>query len=163
MHLQCDYPFIVYRSVAECVENSANLIDLRLGCCSIDDQGMIYLSRALAQSTMLKEVQLQRNSFGFTGAQELAEAIKSSRSIQSLSLLGCDTMGEEGTTRILQSLSWNLSVEKVFLPDTFQHVVTHDHSGLSSRVVWLPDVATQKVVNLSEKTVNVTRLGKCIV
>ncbi len=151
----------MYRSVAECVNNSQNLIDLRLSCCSISDQGMTYLSRALAQSTKLKEVQLQRNAFGFAGAQELAKAIVSNKCIQSLSLLGCDAMGEEGTTRILQSLTGNSSVQKVFLPDAFEHVVTHDHSDLSSRVVWLPDVDTLKVVNLSEKTVDVTRLGKC--
>ncbi len=124
---------------------------------------MTYLSRSLAQSIKLKEVQLQRNPFGFAGAQEVAKAIKSSRCIKSLSLLGCNTMGEEGTTRILQSLTGNPSVQKVFLPDTFQHVVTHDHSDLSGRVVWLPDVATQNVVNLSGKTLDVTRLGKCII
>ncbi len=72
-------------------------------------------------------------------------------------------MGEEGTTRILQGLTGNPTVQKVFLPDTFQHVVTHDHSDLSGRVVWLPDVATQNVVNLSGKALDVTRLGKCIV
>ncbi len=144
-----------------CVKNSENLIDLRLSCCSIGDLGMTYLSRALSQSTTLKEVQLQRNPFGFAGAQELAKAIESNRCIESLSLLGCNTLGDEGIARILQSLTGNPIVQRMFLPDTLRHVVTQNHSHLSSRVLWLPDVATQKVVNLSEKAVDVTRLGIC--
>ncbi len=144
------------------MKSSPNLKVLKLSSCGIDDEGMVSLTKAVTQSSRLKELQLQRNIFTHKGAIDLAKVIQGNRSLESISLLGCDTVGEAGTIRLLQSLTTNQTVQKLFLPDAFQHAATSEYCYLASRVVWLPDIATQNIVSLYGTRVNVRSLGELL-
>ncbi len=144
------------------MKSSPNLKVLKLSSCGIDDEGMVSLTKALTQSSRLKELQLQRNIFTHEGAVDLAKVIQGNRSLETISLLGCDAVGKIGTIRLLQSLTTNQTVQKLFLPDAFQHVSNSEHSYLASRVVWLPDIATQNIVKLYGTRVNVRSLGESV-
>ncbi len=136
---------------AESLKSTANLTVLSLSCCSIDNQGMCYLSVALKYSVKLKDLELNGNQFGPVGSQELAKLIKDSTSIENVFVLGCDAIQAEGTTSLLQAMSKNQSVQRMFLPDILEHAATSVFSHLASRVVWLPDICTQTIVDLSGK------------
>ncbi len=113
---------------------------------------MCYLLAALEYCLKLQDLELNGNQFGPVGSQELAKFIKDSTSIENVFVLGCDAMQTEGTTSLLQAMSRNQSVQRIFLPDVFEHAATPVLSHLASRVVWLPDICTQNIVDLSGKT-----------
>ncbi len=134
-------------SPAESLKSNANLTVLSLSCCSVDNQGMCYLSTALKYCVKLKDLELNGNQFGPVGSEELAKLIDDSTSIENVFVLGCDAMQAEGATSLLQAVSWSLSVQKMFLSDMFEHAATSVYSHLASRVVWLPDICTQNIVD----------------
>ncbi len=136
---------------AESLKDGPNLTVLSLSSCSIDNHGMSYLSVALKYCLKLKDLELNGNLFGPFGSQELAKLIMDSTSIESVFAFGCDAMQAEGTTSLLQAMSRNQSVQTMFLPDVLKHVATPVYSHLASRVVWLPNMFTEKIVDLSGK------------
>ncbi len=142
------------------MRGSSNMKELRLNSCGIDDDGIAILSGSLLPASNLKRLEVQRNVFGPTGAQALARMIEGRNSIESIALLGCDAIGEEGTITLLQSLAVNQSVQTLFLPDIYEHTVGSEHSQQANRVVWLPDIALQSTVDLSGAHVNAEGLGK---
>ncbi len=136
---------------AESLKGWPNLRVLSLSSCGIDNAGVFYLTAALKYCLKLKDLELNGNQFGPVGAQELAKLIKDSTYIKNVFLLRCDAMQVEGTTSLLQALSRNQSVQRMFLPDVFEHT-TSPVLHLASRVVWLPDTFTEMTVDLSGKT-----------
>ncbi len=112
---------------------------------------MCYLATALKYCIKLKNLELNGNQFGPVGSEELAKLIEDSSSIENVFVLGCDAIQAEGTTSLLQALSRNQSVQRMFLPESFEHTTTSVFSHLASRVVWLPDICTQNIVDLSGK------------
>ncbi len=119
---------------------------LRLSSCSIGNEGMFYLSAALKHCLKLKELELNGNPFEPVGSQNLAKLIKGSTSIKNVFVLGCDAMQAEGTTSLLQAVSRN---QNVFLPEVFEQAASPLYGHLATRVVWLPDIFTEKLVDLS--------------
>ncbi len=144
----------------EGVRGSPSMKELKLNSCTIDDDGIAILSGSLLPTSNLKSLEVQRNLFGPTGAQALARMIEGSNSIESIALLGCDAIGEEGASKLLQSLKVNQSVQTLFLPEIYEYAVGSEYSQQANRVVWLPDIALQSAVDLSGAHVNAKSLGK---
>ncbi len=136
---------------------------LKLSSCGIDNFGMTVLSSALECCTKLQDLQLQRNRFEHEGALKLAKVVRGNSSIKTISLLGCNAIGEGGVATLLESMSNNRSVRKIFLPDAFEYSATSTYSQLATRVVWLPDIASQNVVKLCDTRVNLNYLSEFLV
>ncbi len=142
------------------MSGNLNIKELKLNSCGIDDDGIAILSGFLFPASNLKGLEVQRNSFGPTGAQALARMIEGSNSIESIALLGCDAIGEKGTIKLLRSLKVNQSVQTLFLPDIYEYAVGSEYSHQANRVVWLPDIALQSAVDLSGAHVDAKSIGK---
>ncbi len=142
------------------MSGNLNMKELKLNCCGIDDDGIAILSGSLLPASNLKGLEVQRNLFGPTGAQALARMIEGTNSIESIALLGCDAIGDEGVITLLQSLTVNQTVQTLFLPDIYECTVGSEYSQQANRVVWLPDIALQSAVDLSGAHVNAKILGK---
>ncbi len=106
----------------------------------------------------LSYLELNGNPLGSIGMQELAKVVERSTCIQCISVLGCTVIGNGGTTQLLQALSKNQSVQAIFLPE---ELCTTAYSHLASRAVWLPDIATDRVVDLSNSFIPM-ELGKLL-
>ncbi len=94
----------------------------------------------------LSYLELNGNPLGSIGMQELAKVVEQSTCVECISVLGCTVIGSEGTTKLLQALSRNQSVQTIFLPE---ELCTTTHSHLATRALWLPNIATEKIVDLS--------------
>ncbi len=141
------------------MKNSTSVKQLKLDSCNIDDEGMTILSQFLPETLTLTDLELQRNIFGPRGAQELAMVLKSNKSIENIVLIGCTTVGEEGTQRLLQGLAVNQTVQTLFLPLVYEKVTEPENPHVSTRMAWLPDVVLKDAVDLSWSPVNPQSLG----
>ncbi len=144
----------------EGVRGSPTMKELKMNSCTIDDDGIAILSGSLLLASNLKGLELQKNLFGPTGAQALARMIEGSNSIESIALLGCDAIGNEGAITLLRSLTVNQSVQTLFLPDIYEYAVGSEYYQQANRVVWLPDIALQSAVDLSGAHISAKSLGK---
>ena len=145
------------------MQSNPNLKELKLTNCGIHDSGICKLSEAFSQHANLKIVELERSQLVVSGAVSLAEAIKVNVSIETLSLIGCETMEKEGATEILKCVKVNGTLKSLFLPYMFEKVVSTmsaDCHQLRGRVQCCEDVVTEKVVDISHKRVNVKNLGE---
>ena len=150
-------------SPARSVQSNPNLKELKLTNCGVHNSGICNLSEAFAQHANLKTVELERSQLAVSGATSLAEAVKVNVSIETLSLIGCDDMKAEGATKVLESMKANKTLKSLFLPDTFREVVSTMSTKcqqLKGRVQCFEDVVTQKVVDLSNKQINIRSLGE---
>jgi Ran GTPase-activating protein (RanGAP) involved in mRNA processing and transport len=64
-----------------------NLKELNLGCCRIDDDGIVALISALEQNTSLQIFNLQSNRFGERGFMALAKSLPSMKGLQQINLV----------------------------------------------------------------------------
>ncbi len=108
--------------------------------------------------SLLSYLELNGNPLGSIGMQELAKLVEQSTCIECISVLGCTVIESEGTTKLLQALSRNQSVQTIFLPED---LCTTAHSHLATRAVWLPDISTGRIVDLSNNFIPI-RLGRLI-
>ena len=138
-------------------------MELSLCSCGINDDGMSSLSGALTLCPNLKILELSQNLFGPIGGRELAKVIKATSSIESIFVLGCDAMNKDGATSLLQAVAKNQTVQTIFLPEMLESAVTPVPSDVARRIAWLPDVTTNKTVDLSGRKIAPKILGKYFV
>ena len=82
------------------------LPDLELyDSCEVDDEGATHLAVALAANTVLTEINLESNSFGLTGCQALAEALRKNRTLVSLKIGGNNNVSDEAAAAIAAALT----------------------------------------------------------
>ena len=157
----CVHFFIEHSTypVAHSAKNNPDLSDLRLSCCSINEEGISHLATVLTGSSRLKNLELQGNPIKESGAKSLADMLKTNTSLESLSLLGCSTMTSTGARRLLESLLCNKTMKTLFLPDDIKPQ-SQEFDIIQDRVIWSPDVSSQEKVNLSDKVINAKALGK---
>ncbi len=144
----------------EAVKASSSVKQLNLDSCKIGDEGITTLSQFLLATETLKDLVLQRNTFGPQGAEQIAMVMEKSKSIENIVLIGCSAIGKEGTNRLLQSLAVNQTVQTLFLPRMYKTFVEPENSHFSSRVAWLPDAVFKGTVDLSWTHINPISLGK---
>ena len=101
----------------------ALLISLGLGCSqdiinlmslSISDGVMVALAQALHHNSTLKKLNLSNNCISDGGAVALAQALHHNSTLKELNLSGNDAIGKEGTHQLVQALTVNTSITKVW-------------------------------------------------
>ncbi len=147
---------LISASPAESLHRTTKLAEISLSSCGIDSEGMSHLAGAILQCSELSYLELNGNPLGSIGMQELAKVVKQSTCVECISVLGCTVIGSEGTTKLLQALSRNQSVQTIFLPE---EICTTAHSHLANTALWLPNIATEKIVDLSNSFIPM-KLGK---
>ena len=144
----------------EGINNNPSIKELRLNGCKMNDKLIAILCGSVMQTSTLKILQVQRNTFGPVGAQDIANVIKSSSSIESVVLLGCNAIKQDGINILLQGLASNEGVQVLFLPDIYKHATEAEYPHLAGRLVWLPDIVHETVVDLFGMSVSIGALGK---
>lgn len=79
---------------------------------------------------------LRSNSIEFNGATEFAKMLCENESLKKL-FLQDNSIGEEGTRALINSLTKNTKLEELWLPKTYQPFIAS--SGVDSRVKWGDD------------------------
>ncbi len=143
-------------SPAESLHRATKLTEISLSSCGIDGEGMSHLAGAIMHCSDLSNLELNGNPLGSIGMQELAKVVEQSTCVECISVLGCTVISSEGTTKLLQALSRNQSVQTIFLPE---ELCTTAPSHLANRALWLPNIAAEKVVDLSNSFIPM-KLGK---
>ena len=97
-------------STALLLEKTHSLTELRLGRCSIGEDGACRLARAIPANSTLKNLVLTHNPLGEKGAKELVE-----------------------------SLAHNTTVEELYLPKQYKNTTSNsvvEYDKFSKRVHW---------------------------
>ena len=137
------------------------MVQLYLVGCSITDQQISQLAPGLYHCTALRELWLQANLIGEQGARYLADMLLHNKTLTSLSLLGCGSIGVMGATALVQSLHENSSVKCLQLSETFEAACekVQGYSNVANRLVWMTDFTQQSVVKIEGKRVDCEVLG----
>ena len=124
-----------YRSIislALVLRTNHTLVYLCLAYCNIDSVGACQLARALCVNDTLWTLHLgDNNPIGVKGAAAFAEMLLKNKSLKELNLQD-DSIGEEGTHKLIDSLKHNTTVERLLLPEKYK--LSTASSGVSSRV-----------------------------
>ena len=109
---------------AEMLKTNHGLIDFALGGCNIDSDGACQLAIALCTNDALKELHLSFNPIGVKGATAFAEMLLENTSLKVLILRTCDdSIGEEGTRRLINSLIHNTTIKELSLPEKYSRQI----------------------------------------
>ena len=97
-------------ALAQALHHNSTLERLHLSDNSISNAGAVALAQALHHNSTLKELHLSNTSISDAGAVALAQALHHNSTLERLGLFGNDAIGEEGTHRLVQSLTVNTSI-----------------------------------------------------
>ena len=106
---------------------------LDLQYCNIHDEGAIEVARLLHENT-LRSLWLGGNCISINGASMFAEKLLLNTSLVKLDL-HCESIGLEGTQKLIDSLSKNSTVETLWLPWEYVSSVSTDR-GVEERIQW---------------------------
>ena len=119
-------------SLALVLSTNHTLVDLSLADCDIDSDGACQLASALCTNDTLQTLFMGGNPIGVKGAAAFAEMLRKNKSLKELYLDNPsrdDSIGEEGTQKLIDSLTHNTTVEKLKLPSKYESSI-----GSTSRV-----------------------------
>ena len=102
---------------AEMLGRNYTLVDLVLEKCNIDSDGACQLASALGTNNTLQWLNLYANPIGVKGATAFAEILPKNKSLKKLDLVDY-FMGKEDTQKLIDSLTYNTTVEQLWLPDS---------------------------------------------
>ena len=88
---------------------------LNLWNCHIDDEGAIEVAKLLNQNTVTS-LSLEENPISVSGASEFAKRLRHNMSLIELNL-DCESIGVEGTQKLIDSLSQNRTLRTLWLPE----------------------------------------------
>ena len=133
--------------------------------CSIDDSTVIRLATLLHYNNVLRELWLQVNDIGQQGASEISRVLKSNKSLETLSLLGCSSITSSGAIVLVNCLHDNSSLKRLQLSEAYKSDCAKEpgYSDVESRVEWCADVTQQSTVKIVGRSVNCEVLGKLFV
>ena len=133
--------------------------------CSIDDNTAIRLAALPHYNNVLRELWLQVNDIGQQGARELSTVLKSNKSLETLSLLGCSSITSSGAMVLVNCLHDNSSLKRLQLSEAYKSDCSKepDYSDVEEWVEWCPDITQQSTVKMEKKSVNCEVLGKSLV
>ena len=83
---------------------------------NISDAGATALAQALHHNSTLKTLILSHNNISDVGATDLAQALHHNSTLEMLHLYDNDGIGEEGTRQLVQALTVNTSINRMWLP-----------------------------------------------
>ena len=109
---------------------------LILNHCGIDDEGAIELERLIDQNTVTA-LQLWGNPISANGAATIAEMLPRNTSLSVLDL-NCESIGLEGTQKLIDSLSQNSTLEELWLPRRYESSVetSEVYRRVEDRIGW---------------------------
>ena len=103
-------------SLAKALHHNSTIHELRLLGNRISDKGAVALADALHRNSTLQSLRLDNNSIGDEGAVALAEVLLKTQSLHRLDLDGNDGIGDRATGKVVEALTQNSSINKVYLP-----------------------------------------------
>ena len=124
-------------SLASVLRKNRTLAILNLGDCNINSDGACWLANALCTNDTLQKLLLWKNSIQVEGAVAFAKMLHKNKSLKQLSLQD-NSIGEEGTKKLIDSLTCNTTLVKLWLPEMYKSSVAN--SGVDSRVIWSDNV-----------------------
>ena len=130
-------------SLASVLRTNHTLVYLSLAQCNIDSDGACHLASALCTNDTLQELLMGRNPIRAKGAAVFAEMLLKNKSLKKLYLedhntLRGDSIGEEGTQKLIDSLIHNTTVKMLALP--VEYVSSIHSSRVDSRVIFTSTV-----------------------
>ena len=102
--------------LAQALHHNSTLEKLYLSSNNISDVGATDLAQALHHNSTLNELHLSNNNISDVGATDLAQALQHNSTLKMLHLDGNNGIGEEGTPKLVQALTVNTSVNRLWLP-----------------------------------------------
>ena len=103
-------------ALAQALHHNSTLKELNLFSNNISDAGATDLAQALRHNSTLERLNLYNNNISDVGATDLAQALRHNSTLEWLYLDGNDGIGEEGTRQLVQALTVNTSINRLFLP-----------------------------------------------
>ena len=109
---------------------------LNLWDCHIDDEGAIEVARSLNEN-LVTALWIGENPIGVHGVSVFAEKLHHNTSLRKLDL-NCESIGLEGTQKLIDSLSQNSTLETLWLPGEYKSAVTASeaYQRVKDRIVW---------------------------
>ena len=121
-------------SLASVLRTNHTLVYLSLARCNIDSDGACQLGGALCTNDTLQKLLMGGNPIGVKGAAAFAEMLLKNKSLEELYLdhdkLQDDSIGEEYTQKLIDSLTHNTTVKELWLPEKYKSSID------SSRVLF---------------------------
>ena len=102
--------------LAQALHHNSTLNTLDLSHNNISDVGATDLAQALHHNSTLNTLDLSHNNISDVGATDLAQALHHNSTLERLDLDGNVGIGEEGTHQLVQALTVNTSVNRLWLP-----------------------------------------------
>ena len=119
-------------SLAAVMTTNHTLVDLALVSCYIDSDGACQLASALCTNDTLQLLNILDNPIGVKGAAAFAEVLLKNKTLNELHLENepvsfdfetDDLICEEGTQRLIESLTHNSTLEKLYLPEKYKPII----------------------------------------
>ena len=109
---------------------------LHLESCNINDQGTIELAKLIDQNT-ITSIHLEGNPIGVMGAMAVAERLPRNTSLRGLDL-SPESIGLEGTQKLIGSLSLNPTLKELRLPAQYKPFVdtSEVYRRVKDRITW---------------------------
>ena len=109
---------------------------LRLQYCRIDDEGAIQVAKLLNQNT-ITSLLLEGNPLIDSGASSFARKLSHNTSVVKLGL-NCESIGLEGTQKLIDSLAYNKTLRTLQLPGKYESSVrtSEAYQRVKARIVW---------------------------
>ena len=137
--------------LAQALRHNSTLKELNLSHNNISDVGATDLAHALHHNSTLEKLDLLNNNIsdvGATdllnnnisdvGATDLAEALRHNSTLKELYLYGNDGIGEEGTRQLVQALTVNTSIIRLWLPMRCEEYASHcmEFNAVKTRITF---------------------------
>ena len=109
---------------------------LHLQDCHIDDEGAIEVATLLNRNSVTS-LELRGNTITINGAGAFAEKLRHNISLRMLNL-NCESIGLEGTQKLIDSLSQNSTLASLWLPRKYESAVSASeaYQRVKDRIVW---------------------------
>ena len=107
-------------SLALALLKNHTLVYLNLRQCNINADGAWQIANALWTNSTLQSLILQNNPIGVRRATAFAELLLKNKSLKKLDLRDDDSIGEEGTQKLIDSLTHNTTVRTLVLPNEYK-------------------------------------------
>ena len=111
-------------ALADALHHYSTLLFLNLRNNSIGDEGAVALADALYHNSTLQSLDLTSNSIADVGAVALAEALLDNQSLQKLYLHSNNGIGDTTTSKFVEALTQNFSINIVTLPSRCEEYAT---------------------------------------
>ena len=125
--------------LAQALHHNSTLEMLYLSSNNISDVGATDLAQALHHNSTLKTLYLSINNIGDVGATDLAQALHYNSTLETLNLLDNDGIGEEGTRQLVQALTVNTSINRIWLPKRYEKYASQcmEYDAVKTRISFL--------------------------